>query len=279
MKEQKSAWTFRRFLLPLGFCLLLGLEIAGIIFIWQRMFRSEKLSDMALRDETPPLLVQETPTSAPSFVPDVPKTETVSPVAIAVQKQLPESVLIPVPFAPQAPEHNWDQPWQDACEEAVILMLHAFHRGYSVSPLFVKDEILKMVAEEDKRGWGLSIEIEKIAELYAWYDNTGQTGDDAVDILFDPTVDDLKRLLASGRPILAVVAGKELSNPHFRNGGPLYHTLIIRGYTPTTFITNDPGTRFGNGFAYTHEDLLSALHDWNDGDVGNGRAAVMVLAL
>jgi hypothetical protein len=74
-----------------------------------------------------------------------------------------------------------------------------------------------------------------------------------------------------------VADGKALPNPHYRNGGPAYHALIIRGYDSTQFITNDPGTQFGENYKYNFDDLMNSIHDWNDGDVKNGKIVVMVV--
>ena len=35
---------------------------------------------------------------------------------------LPEEINLPVPFTPQAPHANWELPYQEACEEAAVLM-------------------------------------------------------------------------------------------------------------------------------------------------------------
>jgi hypothetical protein len=96
-------------------------------------------------------------------------------------------------------------------------------------------------------------------------------------IVENPTADDIKRFIANGQPVLAVADGKVLPNPHFRNDGPVYHALIIRGYTEIEFITNDPGTQFGRGFKYKYEDLLNAIHDWNSGDVKDGKKVILVV--
>lgn len=184
---------------------------------------------------------------------------------------LPVQVNLAVPFTSQAPEGNWDQPWQDACEEAAILMLDAYYKQYDLSVLFSKNELQKMVDWETAKSWGGSISIERVQQATEHY--IGSAGR----IIENPTVEELKDLLASGHPILAVADGKTLQNPYFTNGGPVYHALIIRGYTPTHFITNDPGTRHGEAFQYTYDNLMSSLKDWNNGDVKNGRAVVLVL--
>ena len=184
----------------------------------------------------------------------------------------PKEINWPVPFTSQAPEKNWDQPWQDACEEAAVLMLDAYYKQYNLSPLFARDEIIKMVDwEEREMGWGRSIEIEKVEELMEYY-----FGQAKFVIVENPTVEQIKNYVAEGRPVLMVADGKVLPNPHFRNGGPEYHALIIRGYTEDSFITNDPGTQFGENFVYQYNDLMNAIRDWNGGDIKNGRRVVLV---
>ncbi|OGH58580.1 MAG: hypothetical protein A2725_02660 [Candidatus Magasanikbacteria bacterium RIFCSPHIGHO2_01_FULL_33_34] len=185
---------------------------------------------------------------------------------------IPKEINLLVPFTSQAPLKDWNQPWQDACEEAVVLMFDAYYKEYNLSPLFARDEIIKMVDWEQKKDWGVSIEIEKIKELVEYYSNSLD-----VKIIENPTIEQIKRIIASGNIVLTVADGKVLPNPNFRNGGPEYHALIIRGYTDKTFITNDPGTQFGNNFEYNYDDLMNAIRDWNDGEVKNGRKVILVV--
>jgi hypothetical protein len=182
------------------------------------------------------------------------------------------SINLAVPFTSQAPEKNWDMPWQEACEEAAILMLDAYEKGYGLSPGFAKDELLKMIAWEEARGWGESIPLADIRTMSEEYFHLKK-----MRILEHPTVEDIKKEIAAGRPVLAVADGKVLPNPHFRSGGPVYHALIIRGYTEDGFFTNDPGTQFGENFFYRTRDLMNALHDWNGGDVPHGAPRVLVI--
>jgi len=95
-------------------------------------------------------------------------------------------------------------------------------------------------------------------------------------IVQNPSVEDIKQFIAAGHPVFAVADGKALENPHFTNGGPVYHTFIIKGYTEDDFITNDPGTRNGEDFLYEQNHLLTTLHDWNGGDVPNGIPSILV---
>ncbi|MCB9798388.1 C39 family peptidase [Candidatus Nomurabacteria bacterium] len=182
------------------------------------------------------------------------------------------SLNLDVPFTSQAPEKNWEQPWQDACEEAAALMMDAYYRKYKLSPLFAKDELQKMIDWEEQQGWGGSIEIEKVQQLFASKFLGHNT-----EFIENPTVEQIKGYLASGHPVFVVANGKKLPNPNFRGDGPAYHALVIRGYNSTKFITNDPGTQFGENFMYEYDDLMNAIADWNGGDVQNGRKVVLVV--
>lgn len=193
-------------------------------------------------------------------------------------KNIPAKINLDVPFTSQAPEKNWEQPWQDACEEAAVLMLAGYYKDFGLSPLFTKDEIIKMVAWQEEKGWGRSIEIEKIKELtQEFVVKQLKNKTQAIKIIENPTIEQIKQYVANGTPVYVVADGKVLPNPHFRNGGPEYHALIIRGYTEDSFITNDPGTQFGKNFSYAYNDLMKSIRDWNGGDVKNGRKAVLII--
>lgn len=283
--------------------------LAGTVWVWAKTVNSNQYtvssqqvinSQSAIKsskndNNTTP--VTEMPSLSTEQVVQPSSTNTTSSI---VEKRdssaLPWNFVIAVPFASQAPEKNWDQPWQDACEEAVLLMLDAYYKNYNLSPLFARDEILKMVVWEEARGWGVSIEMEKIKQIGEEYfhlstlapQHLSTTAEKEIKqklnknlteikIVENPTVDDIKKFIVAGNPVLVVADGKVLPNPNFRNGGPEYHALIIKGYDEENFITNDPGTQFGEGFKYKYDDLMNALHDWNNGDVKNGRKVVMVV--
>ncbi len=189
-----------------------------------------------------------------------------------VLDDMPEHKDLAVPFTSQAPEGNWEQPWQDACEEAAVLMLDAYYSSYSLSPFFSRDEILKMVSWQDEKEWEYSIPMTQVRE-FANEHVKGQT----FHIVENPTVEEIKRSVAHGHPVLVVAYGKDLPNPYFSGDGPVYHALIIKGYTPEHFITNDPGTKHGADFEYTYDDLMNTIHDWNGGDVQHGRRVVLMV--
>lgn len=96
-------------------------------------------------------------------------------------------------------------------------------------------------------------------------------------LLVDPTLEEIKKELAAGRPVIVPAAGQELGNPYFTPPGPIYHMIVLRGYTKDGFITNDPGTRRGEGFVYSFDTVMNAIHDWNAEDIQKGGRVVIVL--
>lgn len=186
---------------------------------------------------------------------------------------LPENINLAVPFTPQAPHGNWDEPYQDACEEASIAMAHYFFTQKKFTPEIADKEILDLVSFEERRfGYGYDITAEETA-------NTAKNfyGYRNVEVIYNPTVDRIKSFLATGLPIIAPVYGRALGNPYFSSPGPTYHMLIIKGYTKDKFITNDPGTRRGADYLYSFDVLMNAIHDWNGGDVQNGKKVIIVI--
>jgi hypothetical protein len=257
-----------------------GLSLTGTLFIWSK--NGAVRDDIAFQKSELQRVLQEVEMLEQEVL-IVPTPEIVSPIEEVVPSAegeseevviLPSRFLLEVPFTSQAPEKNWDQPWQDACEEAAILMLDAYYKKYSLSPLFAKTELQKMVDWESAKGWGGSVEIEKVKMTAQWYMGKGE-----LKIVENPTVEDIKRSIANNHPVLVVADGKVLPNPNFRSGGPLYHALVVIGYDDATgeFVTNDPGTQFGAGFKYKYDDLMNSIRDWNGGDVKSGKRVVLVV--
>lgn len=188
--------------------------------------------------------------------------------------QLPQTVNLNVPFTSQAPSGNWDLPFKEACEEASILMMDKFYKGQSFANASeTEDEIKNIVDfEEQKLNFHLDTDAQETAQVlnnYFGYQN--------VRVVDNITVNDIKKELAQGRPVIVPAAGRMLGNPYYRQPGPLYHMLVVKGYTETKFITNDPGTRRGKDFTYSFDTLYNAIHDWNNGNVNEGKKTMIVV--
>ena len=189
---------------------------------------------------------------------------------------LPAEANLDVPFTSQAPTGDWSMPYQEACEETSAIMVDAFYRGISGNiPADQATKAINAVVNYENKTIG-SYTDTTAAQTAQFI--KGYFGYSTVLVLPLSSVNDLKRAVANGYPVIVPASGKELPNPNFRNGGPLYHMLVVKGYTADRIITNDPGTHLGADFTYTYDGLMNAAHDWNGGDVTHG-APVMIIIL
>jgi hypothetical protein len=188
---------------------------------------------------------------------------------------LPAKVNLAVPFLAQAPKGDWSLPYEEACEEASSIMVDAYYKGRTVK--FSPDEgdkaILDLVAFEKKL---LGLYEDTSATTTARFIREYFKYKTVLVRELDPSV--IKSSLAHGYPVIVPAYGKALGNPNYRNGGPVYHMLVVKGYLEDgRWITNDAGTRRGADYIYAPEVLLNAAHDWNNGDVIHGKPLMIVV--
>ena len=207
--------------------------------------------------------------------------ETVAPVPTKIlESGLPDKHLIETAFVPQSPEKNWDEPWQDACEEASLLTVDYFYKNISdVDTQTIKEDLLEMIDFEDQQSSTHDMNINQmsfVAQNYLGY--TTKTID-------NPTADNIKEYIAQDIPIIVPANGKTLyqENKHFSSGGPYYHNLVILGYDDNTqkFTVHDVGTQFGAYFKYSYSLLLESIHDFPESnqkeDINQGSKRVLIL--
>lgn len=188
------------------------------------------------------------------------------------QEPQPE-INLDVPFFPQAPDANWDQPWQEACEEAASTLAYYYATEKPLTKEVFKKAIQGLVEWENKNfGDYKHTNIAQTAEMIKGY-----FGYSDFEIISNPTIDQMKEKISKGHIIIAPFAGRQLGNPFYSNGGPLYHMMVIRGYDKTHFITNDVGTKRGENFIYPYNTIMSAMHEWHDEDIDLGAKKVIVM--
>lgn len=187
---------------------------------------------------------------------------------------LPKKVSIQVPFSSQAPNANWDDPYQEACEEMSLIMAHYFLEGKELTPEIADKELLSLVAWEKEHGYSEDVTLTELSLIGCEY-----YGDCTNYVINKVTIEAIKEQLAQGHPVIVPAAGRTLLNPYFSGEGPWYHMLMITGYDQNKFITNDPGTKRGEGYEYTHEILLNAVHDWTGAkeDIFRGEKRMLVI--
>lgn len=223
-------------------------------------------------DETKPAPAPASGTKVP--VNPVPTTPPPNPPPPS-EPSVPLSFNLAVPFTSQAPYSVWDEVHEETCEEAAVYMVAAFYKGVvgTIDLATAEAELQRLVAiENDTFGYykdTTAAETARLAKI--------AYGFSRVDLIDDPTADQIKALIAAGHPVVVPTAGRDLHNPNFTGDGPPYHMITLRGYTATQFVSNDPGTRRGEAYVYGIDTVMSAMHDWNGGDVEHGAKVVIVI--
>lgn len=196
---------------------------------------------------------------------------------------IPDARNLAVPFTSQAPHANWDADHEEFCEEAAVLMVGRFYQQRSIANADDAENGLQQIKqwEVDHLGFYFDTTAAETAQILEGLYNLH------VDLKVDPTIRDIKLAIAQGQLVIVPAAGRELGNPNFTAPGPIYHNLVIRGYTADgKFITNDPGTRKGEEYVYDQDVVMGAMHDWVPSGVrttagfgqANGRRVVLIVS-
>ncbi|MDD4606857.1 MAG: C39 family peptidase [Patescibacteria group bacterium] len=215
------------------------------------------------------------------------ETEKQENIEIKEQKSeeelnFPEDFELPVTFVSQAPMADWDLPYQEACEEASMIMVAKYFKQQNLTPEIMDDEIKKIVKwQQDYFGYYQHTTAQEVVETLEKYFNL------SAELDFNINVENIKQQLYQGKLIIIPSSGRDLSNPYFSGEGPIYHMLVIRGWDEDEFITNDPGTRRGAGFKYQYQNLISSVHNvlsGGDGDlkveeIKQGQPVMIVVGL
>ena len=244
--------------------LLLFVVIAfqGVSFVQERSQRQKLIAEQEIIEKP----VVERPASRSSIA-----TST----ATSASDLRRDALNWDVPFTSQAPFGVWDELHGEACEEASVLMVIRYFAGKKFASVESADSALKhLVAANTALGFAVDDTAAEVIMLLRSEDPSLS----AV-LLNNPSIDDLKSVLSKGSLVIVPAAGRQLHNPYYRQPGPLYHMLVLRGYTKDGYVlTNDPGTKNGEQYAYRWEVLLNAIHDWNGGDIENGQKVVVVVS-
>jgi len=211
-------------------------------------------------------------------------SSTPTPISFEAQSTptkpgIPSSHLIKTTFVPQAPEKNWDQPWQDACEEAAALTVHYYYSNQNPDTSKIVTDLNQMIDLETAKSWSHDVNLSQLSQI------TQELWDYSFEIVENPTVEQIKTYLSQNIPIIVTANGKTLfsENSHFKNGGPWYHALVILGYDDRRqqFTVHDVGTQFGKYFKYSYSLLMDSIHDFPPSlrkeDIDSGAKRILIL--
>lgn len=210
------------------------------------------------RDEAPALTKVTTSLVEPT--PVLPGEPEPVPVPALPTRHL----IAGVPFTVQAPSANWSDPvFQDACEEASILMASAWVSGTTLTPRIAEARISALAQYQVKR-FGHSVDTSIVDTEAILRDFLSV---ETTEVKRGITATDIREALADEQIVIVPTDGRKLRNPNFRAPGPPRHMLVIVGYDTVTdeFIVNDPGTRKGEGYRYPTAVIIDAILDYETG--------------
>ncbi len=196
--------------------------------------------------------------------PDVSQPEDIKKEILPEKKK--EYPILDIPFIPQAPFGEWDNPiYQDGCEEAASLMAIYWALDKDLNNEIAKEEIAAISQyQEDNFGTYIDTSVfdttERIIQGYFGYSQ--------VRVERNIVLEDIIQEIKKGRAVIVPTNGRLLNNPYYTPPGPERHNLVIRGYDSNTneFITNDNGTKRGELYRYKENVLYNAIRDYPTGD-------------
>ena len=185
-----------------------------------------------------------------------------------------------VPFVPQSPVgERGNLVFENACEEAVLLMGYSWAVRHPLVREEAREEILKMAEYENVNfGFNEDTSAADTARLMKEY-----FGYDGVVVRDKVAASDIVPELFKGNLVIIPVNGQKLGNPRFEPPGPIVHMILIRGYdfARNEFIVHDPGTQFGKDYRYSFDVITDAFEDYPSGEevtAGSGTRAMIVIS-
>lgn len=176
-----------------------------------------------------------------------------------------DNIISGVPFVLQAPFANWDDSiFQDACEEAAILMVNGWLEKKAFSKQQMHDEIIKIVQlEKELLGEYVDASAEDTALIMKKYSKY-----EKITVVKNIELDDLKKEIVKGNLVVIPTNGQKLKNPFYTAPGPITHMIAVIGYDSAKkeFVTNDSGTKRGENYRYGEDILFSAIRDYPTGN-------------
>lgn len=242
----------------LNLFLILILIVLGFLFYSNRImikeyFTKQELIDLPEEIKFEDIVVEEEKKNEEEIMEDIEET-----------KEEVESVIseinLAVPFTIQSPNQQWNEPYKEGCEEASVLMVESFLKDKNITINSALRDIQAMVDWQlENYGGHFDLPVAETAQMAEEFLNL------KTEIVNLNYIEDIKEIVRTGYPLILPTAGRELGNPNFTGEGPLYHMLVVKGYTKEgLIITNDPGTRRGENYVYNQDILWNAIANWDE---------------
>lgn len=177
-------------------------------------------------------------------------------IAIHSVAQGPARVALPVPYVSQVPDGAWVSPWDEACEEASLLMVRGFYAdATAIGREDGKAEMRKMF-EWEQEAWK-NVEDTDAEQTRALAEAFGL----ATRVVRDPSAAEIVAELRAGRPVIAFLDMYALWGE--RPAGDGFHVVVVAGYDADKrrFQVMDPAKDDVRWYAEGH--LMAVLHDYD----------------
>jgi hypothetical protein len=244
----------------LSLLIVIFIVLSGIFFLaffYYESNNSTVVSSLSTNSNKPGIPTNQLPEQADKII----ITETSKPASPPSLPTEPKQKFVnqAVPFTSQAPTGQWsDERQQDGCEEASALMAMYWVQGKSLSSQEALTKILD-ISDYEQKTYGEHRDI-SLNDVNDWilkdYFKFSKAS-----VVMNIHATDIIKEINSGNIILLPMNGQKLHNPYFTAPGPERHMILVRGYDSTTdeFITNDPGTKRGEGYRYSAETIMQAI--------------------
>lgn len=186
--------------------------------------------------------------------------------------QTKDAVDLSVDFYPQSPFWKWWPIFEDACEEASVLLALNYVRDDYMNRIQFRDELLKIVDWENKVFWYFKdTNVDETAQILENFYNFSN-----YEIKENPSIEEMKNEISQWNIIIAPIYGIWL-NPNYWWVWPDYHFLVIKWYTKNSFITHDVGTAKWESYIYNQNTLYNRIHDYHPENIELGEKKIIIL--
>ncbi len=175
-----------------------------------------------------------------------------------------EIVKLKVPYTSEIPLGSWVKPWNNACEEASMVMAESYYFGNESMTKAVAVKYMTPIFKIEDKIFGSNADSDTVrtAKLLNDYLSVSAT------IKNNPTIEEIKDQLRRGKPVISFHYAKDIKNPyhHWRVGGSYFHVMVLVGFDDNTneFLVHDSGDPVTGAYhRYGYNLIMNTLHDFN----------------
>jgi hypothetical protein len=186
------------------------------------------------------------------------------PAFFAFAQPASAKVQLAVPYVSEVPDGRWYGSWKNACEEASIAMVDRYYVGVKKTTTAWQKAYMSNLFVIERKLWKSDANTDVDMTVKLINDNASFSAVAAE----EPSIDDIKKELDGGRPVIVPIDGFKLANKNipFLASGSGYHMFVIIGYDEAqkAFIVHDNGDlKSGVGIRYAYDRVMSTMRDYS----------------